>query len=498
MIVGQGATAVTIGAGTRSNVSAHPGDIDLAVLVLADGFRPDILQALCASGDLPNITRYLLEEGSYHDGVTVLPSVTNVAYLPMLTGQYPGTANIPGIRWVEKSRFTFNDGFVKGHRSYIGPAHLRFNGDLPNELETIFELCPGSLAVRSDIHCGLSPGLNRFHGISIPFMFFSHYFKRADFIDKIVLGSLLRALRRMDGNLPRFVFLPMLDVDTASHAHGPEHRRTIDAYRRVDAVVGALVDRLKRVGVWERTHLLLSSDHGHTRTAEHLDLSRLLSHLGYRVFEHPSIYRRVADAAVAISGNSFANIYVSSDGKWERPSVGDELEGEHPRLLEALRQRAEIEWASYRHREGAIKIVSRSGTALLSKDGESYIYGYDGSDPLQLRLSRAAIHEADALELTADTLFPDALEQIWQLFTSQRTGDIVVTARPGYDLRGWREWPRHRSSHGALCSEHMKVPILSNRPLSSNGPVRTVDLFPTIIESLNLSPTKPHSGRSLW
>ena len=150
MIVGQGATAVTIGAGTRSNVSAHPGDIDLAVLVLADGFRPDVLQALCASGDLPNITRYLLEEGSYHDGVTVLPSVTNVAYLPMLTGQYPGTANIPGIRWVEKSRFTFNDGFVKGHRSYIGPAHLRFNGDLPNELETIFELCPGSLAVRSD------------------------------------------------------------------------------------------------------------------------------------------------------------------------------------------------------------------------------------------------------------------------------------------------------------------------------------------------------------
>ena len=53
-------------------------------------------------------------------------------------------ANIPGIRWVEKSRFTFNDGFVKGHRSYIGPAHLRFNGDLPNEVETMFELCLGS------------------------------------------------------------------------------------------------------------------------------------------------------------------------------------------------------------------------------------------------------------------------------------------------------------------------------------------------------------------
>ena len=497
MIPGQGEPAIT-GAGTPSPVSTRTGDIDLAILLLADGFRPDVLKALCASGDLPNITRHLLAEGSYHEGVTVLPSVTNVAYLPMLTGQYPGTANIPGIRWVEKSRFTFNNGVVKGHRSYIGPAHLRFNGDLPKGLETMFELCPGSLAIRSDIHRGLAPGFSRFHGSSIPFMFFSHYLKRADFIDKFVLGSLLRALRKMDDNWPRFIFFPMLDVDTASHAHGPEHRRTLDAYRRIDAAVGTLVDRLRRIGVWDRTHLLLSSDHGHTETAEHLDLSRLLSHLGYRVFEHPSIFRRVADAAVAISGNSFANVYVSSDGKWERPSVGDELEGEHGRLLEALRQRTEIEWIAYRHSGGAIKIVSRSGTALLSKDCESYIYGYDGSDPLQLGLPRTAIHEADALELTADTRFPDALEQIWQLFTSQRTGDIVVTARPGYDLRGRREWPEHRSSHGALCSEHMNVPILSNRPLSSSGPVRTVDLFPTIIESLNLTPAKPHSGRSLW
>ena len=497
MIPGQGEPAIT-GAGTPSPASTRTGDIDLAILLLADGFRPDVLKALCASGDLPNITRHLLAEGSYHEGVTVLPSVTNVAYLPMLTGQYPGTANIPGIRWVEKSRFTFNNGVVKGHRSYIGPAHLRFNGDLPNGLETMFELCPGSLAIRSDIHRGLAPGFSRFHGSSIPFMFFSHYLKRADFIDKFVLGSLLRALRKMDDNWPRFIFFPMLDVDTASHAHGPEHRRTLDAYRRIDAAVGTLVDRLRRIGVWDRTHLLLSSDHGHTETAEHLDLSRLLSHLGYRVFEHPSIFRRVADAAVAISGNSFANVYVSSDGKWERPSVGDELEGEHGRLLEALRQRTEIEWIAYRHSGGAIKIVSRSGTALLSKDCESYIYGYDGSDPLQLGLPRTAIHEADALELTADTRFPDALEQIWQLFTSQRTGDIVVTARPGYDLRGRREWPEHRSSHGALCSEHMNVPILSNRPLSSSGPVRTVDLFPTIIESLNLTPAKPHSGRSLW
>ncbi len=117
---------------------------------------------------------------------------------------------------------------------------------------------------------------------------------------------------------------------------------------------------------------------------------------------------------------------------------------------------------------------------------------------MRLGLDRALVHESDALNVTADSPFPDALEQIWHLFKSSRTGDIVVTSRPGYDLRGWREWPEHHSSHGALCSKHMKVPILSNRPLSFEGPVRTADLFPTIVDSLDLDPTKPYPGRSLW
>ncbi len=472
--------------------------IENVVFVLADGVRADVLQAMSKSGDLPNITRDILAEGSYLEGVTVLPSVTNVAYLPMLTGQYPGTANLPGIRWMDKSRFASGKLFLHGHRSYIGLSHLLFNGDLSDNLETLFELCPGSLAVRSDIHRGISPGQNRFHGAALPFMFLSHYLKRGDFVDRMVLGSLSRALRSRDGNFPRFVFLPLIDVDTASHAHGPQHRRTIDAYRRIDGLVGAIVDSLRRSGVWDRTHLLLSSDHGHTETAAHLDLSHLLSELGYRVFEHPQVYWRNINAAVMVSGNSFANVYVSSRGEWKRPLFAGELEDEHQPLLDALCRRVEIEWAAYRQDDGAVKVVSGSGKAVLGREGESYIYGYEGSDPLQLGLPRTTIHESDALGLTVGTRFPDALEQLWYLFTSQRAGDIVVTSKPGYDLRGWREWPEHHSSHGALCREHMIVPILSNRPLSSEGPVRTVDLFRTVVESLNLSPTLPHFGRSLW
>ena len=485
-------------AGAPSRAPVRAGDIEIVVFVLMDGVRADVTRALSESGDLPNITRHLTEAGSNLDAASVLPSVTDVAYLPMLTGQYPGTANMPGVRWVDKSRFTSGKLFVKGHRSYVGASHLRFDDDLGDGLETLFELSPGSLAVRSDIHRGLSPGFNRVHGILGPLMFLAHSFQRAALIDRIVLGSFSRALRRMEDHLPRFVFLPLIDVDYASHGHGPHHPKTISAYRRVDAAVGAIVDRLKRMGLWHRTHLLLSSDHGHTKTAVHLDLNRLLSELGYSVFEHPNIFRRKVDAAIMISGNSFANVYVSSESRWEKPLTGDELEGEHKHLLAALRGRDEIEWIAYRDYNGGIKVVSSSGMALLDKKGESYIYSHDGSDPLELHLSSSTIHESDALQLTMPTRFPDALEQIWHLFSSRRTGDIVVTSRPGYDLRGWREWPEHRSSHGALCREHMIVPIISSHPLSAEGPVRTVDVFSTVVESLGLSPMKPHFGRSLW
>ena len=48
------------------------------------------------------------------------------------------------------------------------------------------------------------------------------------------------------------------------------------------------------------------------------------------------------------------------------------------------------------------------------------------------------------------------------IFDSSRTGDIVITAEPGYDLRRW-EFPEHKASHGSDCDDHYKVPIFSRK-----------------------------------
>ena len=474
------------------------GNVELAIIILADGARPDVLRKLAASGEAPHVARAFFTEGYSYDGVTVLPSVSNIAYVPMLTGQYPGPANVPGLRWLEKSKFGSGKLFLQGHRSYISPAHTMLDDDVSPDLETLFELNPDSLGVRCDLRRGLSEGNNRFsHVASMPFMFLAHYLRRGDFVDKIVMSQTISWLEKTNDRRSRFVFLPLVDIDKASHRYGPEHRRTIRSYKRLDSMVGMLLDWLRKQGLWSRTHLMLTSDHGHTETNQHLDVSGLLSELGYSVFEHPNIQRRSVDAAVMVSGNSFANLYFASQGRWDRPLTFEELEAEHSNALHAIRQREEVEWYACRRAGGGVKVVSRDGEAVIGRDGENYEYAFTGADPLRLGLRHNSVSRSEALDLTIRTDFPDALEQLWHLFDSERTGDVALTAKPGYDLRGWREFPRHRSSHGALCKEQMAVPILSNLLFSAEGGMRTVDLFPTVAESLGLSPTKPHFGRSL-
>ncbi len=69
---------------------------DLAFFFLLDGARVDIFEELLGKGDLTNIARLFVAPGTYRPATTVFPSVTGVAYIPYLTGLFPGRAHIPG------------------------------------------------------------------------------------------------------------------------------------------------------------------------------------------------------------------------------------------------------------------------------------------------------------------------------------------------------------------------------------------------------------------
>ena len=96
------------------------------------------------------------------------------------------------------------------------------------------------------------------------------------------------------------------------------------------------------------------------------------------------------------------------------------------------------------------------------------------------------LEDRELLARTVGTDWPDAPRQLLQLFRSPRAGDLVLAARRGADFRGPWEIPEHKAGHGSLIADHMTVPIAASIPLPA-GPIRTVDLMPTMLETLGVA-----------
>ena len=103
----------------------------------------------------------------------------------------------------------------------------------------------------------------------------------------------------------------------------------------------------------------------------------------------------------------------------------------------------------------------------------------------------------DALEATWNGPFPDAPFQLMDQFRSRRSGDLLVVAREGYDFRARFEVPEHKAGHGSLIRAHMQTPVWSSRPIPER-PLRTVDLFPTMLSWLGVAVPAGIDGEPVW
>ena len=122
------------------------------VILLADGARPDTLDAALQHGALPALAR-LRDEGSLCSVTSCFPSVTGPAYTPFLMGRFPGPIGLPGLRWFDRARTACR--FPDYTRSYVGYQMSAVDRDLDPNAPTMFELCKESLAALSVISRGL-------------------------------------------------------------------------------------------------------------------------------------------------------------------------------------------------------------------------------------------------------------------------------------------------------------------------------------------------------
>src|SRR5919106_400616 len=169
-----------------------------AVIVLIDGARADVLQDLLRRGELPNLARWVIEPGGLGIGTTVFPSTTGVAYIPFLFGRYPGSVNIPGIRWLDRAGAAGGWGGWREQwraaRSYCGVQGGWLNRDI-SPAPSLFDLVPESIAICTPLTRGLGTRANRIPGLRMLLGSAAHYVGTYPALDRAVARAWLDAVR---------------------------------------------------------------------------------------------------------------------------------------------------------------------------------------------------------------------------------------------------------------------------------------------------------------
>ncbi len=467
-----------------------------AFFFLLDGARLDIFEELLGAGALPNVARYLVEPGSFRAATTVFPSVTGVAYIPYLTGLFPGRANIPGYRWFDRERYQRRPLSMMRFRNYHGLGSYLMDRDLSKSATTLFELLKPSSNIFSGISRGTGIRRNAAYFRRVPATL--KFFRTGDWdhIDEAGERFLLRAAGRRN---ERFTFHTTYSVDEYSHHHGPFSARARARYIDFDRVIGRLADKLRTTGQLDSSLLVMGADHGHTEVKAHFDLEGFIDKLGYKALYYPKQLQRWigANAAVMVAGNGVGHVYLKGPDKWSaRPPAESHLE-RHPTLVDDLLANDAVDHVIYRGDGNAVQVRSRRGAATIRLDDGTVAYRPDGGDPFGYGPLPERMTRAEVLARTADSDYPDAPLQVAQLFDSPRAGGFVVSGAPGYDLRAsYKERVEYRSCHGSLHREHMTVPFAINTPTQDRVP-RSVDTFPTILELLGHTPPAGVDGTSL-
>jgi hypothetical protein len=448
------------------------------VILVADGVRPEALTAAMDAGQLRALAE-LRRDGSASTVTSVFPSVTGPAYVPFLMGIHPGEAGVPGIRWWDRSGAR---AYAHGNaRSYVGFEALRQDGDLSAAHPTLFELAERPLAAFTPIGRGLGEGARIGAGIpSWPRIMWTHF--RGDVPGWLRLERELaaRVATRIHTERPDLAFFAHQGVDKLSHELGADSPAVLDALRIVDGMVARLRDDARRAA--RPLQLIVVSDHGHTPVHAHLDLAGFVRARGHGVLAHPWTFAGGDDVAVMVSGNAMAHLYLElsrRDRPWW-PSLSRRWNG----LADDLLAHDAVDLLLLPHGPDACEVRSRVlGTAMVHRDGDGcYHYRTEGGDPLGLasrldatgalqRLSTEA-----AFDATIDTEHPDSLVQILALAGAARSGELLISAAPGWDLRARWEPVPHVSTHGSLRRAHLMVPLLTSFPLEV-APRRTADVF---------------------
>jgi hypothetical protein len=498
------------------------------VLLMIDGLAVKPYQQALAAGRLPHIER-LLESRPAVSGLALatFPSATSPSVPELLSGRYAeiDTLDEPGavhsFDRVERRVIRY----VTRPDAWQWPVPNLFDATRGMPALTVFEgRWDGPKSVLTHFNVATQAALE---------------LVGAGALASGDRGPVEAFLDEILGDTPPVVSLVVFnEFDMIAHFHGPDSPQARDALANIDALIGEILDALdSRTGpnaipFLDRTALLVFGDHGMVPSGSFVDLQRWFEDRGFDAVDvstvpHVLFRERLGtwwtewpDVILVSGGSNITQVYLRQlSGQWERADAarrpGDAVE-EDTRVsriadrLIGLEGVAQVIWMD---RGGITHVHDRDGEAHIYVQGHDNArtfaytappaaredpFGYLGNPATAALVCRTDPPPADCFhprvewqDRTLDSRYPGAVALVPKAFNPQRyTGDLMVTAKPGYSfLRD------QKGDHGNLERGAMLTPLIISGPGVRSRPeahaMRLVDIYPTVAVLLGAKADDP-------
>ena len=440
------------------------------VLAVIDAMKPAMLERAIATGRAPAM-KLVAERGHRVDEcVAAFPSVTPVCAASIATGVGPDRHHIPSMNWYlrEEERYveygtSFKASQAFGFKRSLTDTIYNMNAEhLSREVETVFESLDDADVRTAGTTYLMYRGRHEHEVANETALtrLASTVFKRPiqgprEFFYADIFASRKTPCRSQLGlpsvrdqhsgcvgshlveqDLFDFLLLSLPDNDTHSHKLGP--------FAQVTSLAAAdrQLERMMHAGggpeqFLEDHAVVVVSDHSQSTVEETIDLFA-----GFDGWEVLPASGRAEGAEVALCPASrSAQVYVLDRDK-RRELV--------PRIVRTSLALDGVDLAIARtdHPDGEAMVRSEAGELRLAPGG-------DLTDAHGARWSVDGDRSILGLDVTDDRVrsatYPDALGRLWSALRCHQAGDVLLSAKPGYEFLDWgRAAHVGGGSHGSL------------------------------------------------
>jgi hypothetical protein len=506
-------------------VSARPSKLVLCVI---DAMAPAMLERAIAQGVAPML-ELMIERGRYvPDCVAAFPSVTPVCAASIVTGVAQDAHLIPAMNWFhrEENRYVeYGSSWRAAQRFGIARqltdtvynmnrAHL--SALTPTVFETLDDADVRTAGTTYLMYRGrhrhepqrdtaltrVASTLMRHPVMGPRELFYADVFASRRTGCRSGLGmpgvrdrhSGCVSAYMVENDLFDFLLLSLPDNDWYSHKRGPEGQ--IHSLAQADLQLARVMNAAGGPEEFLREHaMIVMADHSQAPVTATIALQDELDELGVLGPVRSSESSHEGEPRIAVCPSQrAAMVYALHEA--ER----DAMRASVVSLALAIDGIDLVIWlerdAHEAPREGVIATAQRGelrfcpGGAVSDSRGRSW--SVDGS------LQALGAQVQDGVLLSPE--YPDALARVWAALTCPTSGEVLLSAAPGYEFIDWgRQAHVGGGSHGSLhASDSLGALILSGidppEPEPTQWAIR--DVAPLVLAHFGLAPTGPAPIRS--